>query len=362
VTEILVGYTAKDGRRWQWPVTFERTDLKSGPSVRIRRGQGADGSSVVQKIAVGGIEAADRLCDEIDVGVTLQRRLGAIGYSDDMFPPEICRYIGVNEGDERPFILMLTPSMTARSLDKVPPPRNPAEKRLFATGLFTGLYWLEQTGVVHQDLTPGNILWENGRLQIIDFSHAVFEGAARQRTHNPPWDEFDYPTQRALPFDDLRRAGWLLLHVVTGEPPGTLQKRYEDDQIDLSVVPGDVATCIELVLGKPGRPSQAELAYRDARYRPSLAELLHELGETIPARPTRADTPRIDRGRAHFRLIKETKERRRGRLLPAALDWLPATGRRLPRWPSLPENVQRSLPFVAAGVFVLFVLLLMVGF
>jgi serine/threonine protein kinase len=303
VGERVAGYAAPDNQPWVWEIDFFEI-LRHGPPNQVRRGVGTGTSYVVvQKTACGDENDTNRLRDEIDIGVTLLQRLREFGRVGDRYPPELSRLIGSDDSNSNPFLLVTSLSQTARTLAEARRPLAPDELEQFAIGLFTGLYWLGLAEVVHRDLTPSNILWDGGRVQIIDFSHATFAGAMWDRVKAPPWDLLDDTTQPLVePYDDLRRAGFLILYAATTTPPEDLLSFYKD-RWPLHRRYDEVSRWLGRLLDDPSPENNR---------RPRAEDVLERLGVPIPVLPTRYD-PRMAQGREQFGSIKAAKEARRNR-------------------------------------------------
>jgi serine/threonine protein kinase len=300
VGEIVRGNAAPDNQAWSWTIDFF-DDLRHGPPNRVRRGVGTGTSYVVvQKMACGDENVANRLRDEIDIGVTLLKRLREFGRGGPRYPAELSRLIGSNDSDPNPFLLVTSLSRTAGTLEKARRPLPPNELKDFAKGLFTGLYWLELAEVVHRDLTPSNILWEGGQVQIIDFSHATFTGAIWDRVKAPPWDLLDDTTRPLIePYDDLRRAAFLVIYAATTTPAEDLLSFYQDEW---SRHPryGEVSPWIDGLLNDHSSENR----------RLRAEDVLKKLAVPLPVLPTRYD-PRMAQGRDQFATLKAMKEAKR---------------------------------------------------
>ena len=148
----------------------------------------------------------------------------------------------------------------------------PALRRL-ADGLAEGLHALHRSGVVHRDLSPGNVLMVDGEPQVIDLGLAVVaDVTAFTRTgvllgtagYLAPEQVLGEPSTAAV---DVHAWGAVVAFAATGRPPyGTGRPeavlfRLVHDAPDLDGVPAELAPLVARALAKDParRPTPAEL-------------------------------------------------------------------------------------------------------
>ncbi|RKT55395.1 hypothetical protein [Saccharothrix australiensis] len=198
---------------------------------------------------------------EVRAGARLLRRFPA-----DAYPAELSRMVGYDIDGEEPFVLV-------ERYRGVPVADRAGQllteqQHAFAAGLFRALRLLEAAKLVHGGLTPDTVWWDDGRVQVGGFEHAVLIGEPRVRNGKSRWCS---PAQHAAegaasPADDLWSAGAVVLEAVTGEPPGS------------QPVPERFGAAVGELLAGVFAPAAAD--------RPTAAELLSRLRapDTVPER------------------------------------------------------------------------------
>ncbi|MEX2291510.1 MAG: serine/threonine-protein kinase [Mycobacteriales bacterium] len=161
-----------------------------------------------------------------------------------------------------------------------------------ARGLADALATLHGAGVVHRDLTPGNVLVLDGSPQVIDLGLATAaDVTALTRSgllvgtpgYLAPEQVSGLPVTPAV---DVHAWGATVALAGTGRPPyGTgrpevVLYRIVHESPDLEGLPHELLTLIEAAM----RP--------DARYRPSATDLLRELGGASRAETSALHLPR----------------------------------------------------------------------
>jgi hypothetical protein len=189
---------------------------RSAPYRRRRVLNPDSNQEFVQKVLPREQASADN-CDlldnEIQIGLHLLRMIGEARY-----PRELSRLVGYNADAEEPFILLAERGDPAGRFSRKMPA---AKYERFQVSLFRALSILEAARVVHRNLTPGTVCWNDPHVQITDFQHARLTGEPAAPAPSPPWAA---PEARrggvpADPAADLWSAGLVIFHVVAGARP-----------------------------------------------------------------------------------------------------------------------------------------------
>ena len=171
-------------------------------------------------------------------------------------------------------------------------PLEPGALRLLARGLADALATLHEAGVVHRDLTPGNVLVVDGSPQVIDLGLATAaDVTALTRTGlvvgTPGYLAPEQVTGGAVtPAVDVHAWGATVAFAGTGRPPfGTgrpeaVLYRIVHEQPDLDGLPDDLHRLVE------------DAMTPDPRRRPAAGELLQHLGGASAEETTVLHLPR----------------------------------------------------------------------
>ena len=294
--EDLTGYLP-NGTEATWRIRFNPRLEITGPSHRVRRGVTDKGVHVAQKIAVagrttGGVGAAEQLREETEVYLDLwhlSQRAGA-------YPPEIAELVGYSNSGEEPFLL-ITALPGGEALSRQPPVTSEKELDALRLGLLRGLHFLDEASLVHRDLTMDNIVWNGGRVLIIDFGHASRTGTQRVRVESS-WSPYDpSPVGTTVsPSEDVARVCMILYHLYTDRSPRLIYDTFREYD---------------------PRGYWFGVALRD-HTQVSAAELLTRLGEP-PARQRTHSDPALGAGRDAYDRLREQKAKRRDPVSPPRL-------------------------------------------
>ena len=180
--------------------------------------------------------------------------------------------------------------------------------RVLARGLADALTTMHREGVVHRDLTPGNVLVLDGSPQVIDLglaSAADLTAMTRSGTviGTPGYLSPEQVTGApATPAADVHAWGAVVAFAASGQPPfGTgrpeaVLYRIVHDEPDLSGVPADLLPLVEAALR------------RDPAQRPQAVDLLDRLGGASVEETVVLHLPRdVDATRA-LTVLQPTRE------------------------------------------------------
>lgn len=196
-------------------------------------------------------------------------------------------------------------------------------------------------GLVHRDVTPGNVMLSRTGVKVVDFGIAAAVGQHDGKVLGTP--AYLAPEQLAggpaLPATDVYALGLLLYHMVTGQVPSVTGQ--VPSRISLSRLPSELATVIRACLAQDpaARPASAVLARQ-------LAELAGDYPTLAPSDyPTLAPSPAAPPPRVRV----GSGTRVMVRPAPAPPVWLPRPPR---RWPwAFSGLVVLVLTFLAGVVF-----------
>lgn len=135
-------------------------------------------------------------------------------------PRELSRLVGHHDDPERPFALLEPPRGVPLSTLSHRRRLFEEERLLFRDGLLRALTVLDSCGVVHRDITPDTVYWDEreGTVQVLGFTEATVAGAPRSAVGTVPWSSHEQRegTGRCDPRDDLWSAGLVLFQALTG--------------------------------------------------------------------------------------------------------------------------------------------------
>lgn len=218
-------------------------------------------------------------------------------------------------------------------------PLEPAALRALARGLADALATLHAEGVVHRDLTPGNVLLVDGSPQLIDLGLATASATRTALTGTgmvvgtPGYLAPEQVTGTEVsPAADVHAWGATVAFAGTGRPPyGTgrpeaVLYRIVHEDPDLDGLPGDVRALVEAATDpQPAR-------------RPLAGELLAELGGPSSAVTRTLHLPRD---------VDATT------VLESHPDWAPADDEAYESLPLVRRPVARRLQVVLTGLLAL---------
>ncbi len=282
-------------RAGEWEEPGQRPSSRSVPYRRRRVSNPDSNQEFVQKMLPRDQVTADS-CDlidnEIQIGLHLLRTIGETRY-----PVELSRLVGYDADTEEPFILLAERGEPAGLFSRK---ISATKYEQFQVSLFRALSILEAAKVVHRNITPGTVRWNDPRVQITDFQHARLSGEPAGPAPSPRWaaPEARHGGLPADPAADLWSAGLVIVQVVGGPlPPGMTGPP------DLHAVGGGLDRTLEGIFAPTpaGRPL-IELFMRD----------LGALRDFVPVGaypgPVAMD-PRFLEGRRRFAELSRSKSR-----------------------------------------------------
>jgi serine/threonine-protein kinase len=213
--------------------------------------------------------------------------------------PNVTQLYDYGEDGDRPYmVLEYLPGGTLEDrLHKKPLPN--AETHAIATDIASGLAHAHSRGVVHRDLKPTNVLFdEEGRAKLADFGIAQTEGAGTLTDEGTVLGTAAYisPEQAygevATPASDVYSFGVILFRMLTGRAP------FEaDDPLALIAAHRDAEPPQVLALRPDASPGLAALTAaalaKDPRQRPQDGSaLLAALDAGVPPPPGETEATR----------------------------------------------------------------------
>ncbi|OLT26621.1 hypothetical protein BJF83_20560 [Nocardiopsis sp. CNR-923] len=155
-------------------------------------------------------------------------------------PVELPRLIGYHDDPVRPFALMepyrgepLSTLLHRRQLFE-------EEQPLFRLGLFRALYVMRSLGLVHRDIRPTNVRWDEAHqsVQLCGFTCATVDGTPRAPVGQGPWASHEQRdgVGRSDHRDDVWSAALVLVQALTGHDVAGGNRLALEDHPDLAVV------------------------------------------------------------------------------------------------------------------------------
>jgi serine/threonine protein kinase len=291
----LLNFITPAGARTGWEVQTG-PDGPAGPGSPLRvqlLTVTAAGGTVLQKrvpraAGAGRVVACDLLDNEIRAGMRLLRRYGEASY-----PPELVRLVGYNVDDDEPFVLLSVPQ--GGPIAAVAGRLYQDDQRRLLASLFSGLLLLSGAQLVHGDLTPAAITWDDAskRVQIGDFTAVTLFGEPYVTAGTPPWAAPDRRKRGRVadPRDDVWSASLIAFQLVTGRP---VDQRGEPPNLETHA-PALAGLLTGVFNGSP-------------RHRPDPSEVLRRLNASDTLPPAAPGLPElIAEGRASFDALRAQK-------------------------------------------------------
>ncbi|MBP2335024.1 hypothetical protein JOF41_001202 [Saccharothrix coeruleofusca] len=242
-----------------------------------------DGALFVRKYVSRAAGARDpRRYDLLDREVRAGTRLGQV--FKRLYPRELARLAAYNLDVEEPFALL----HAYHGEPAIGPASRFAEdeRRRFEQELFRALVLTAAAGVVHGAVGMEAVRWQEGRLQLVDFEHALRVGDPRWDASSP--DGAGRAGARADPRDDVWDAARLLRRVSLGpHADGPVLDRARD--------PERLRVLLDPVFDNP------------VELRPRAAEVLAALRGDPSLPPTTDPEAGLGPGRALFDQVSAAK-------------------------------------------------------
>lgn len=160
------------------------------------------------------VRAYNALDNEILAGIRAMRG------TDGSVPPELPHLVGYHDDPRSPFALLapyrgepLATLLCRRQLFE-------EEQPLFRAGLFRALFLLSSLELVHRDIRPENVRWDerSESVQLTGFTNATVVGVPRSRVGKGPWASHEQRegAGRCDHRDDVWSASLVLVQALTG--------------------------------------------------------------------------------------------------------------------------------------------------
>jgi serine/threonine protein kinase len=298
-----------------------------------------------ERIAVGGMAevwAAQDLDLERRVAVKLlhgtadpERFAREARAAAGLSHPAICRLYDYGEADGRPYMVLeylAGGTLEERLAAAEPLPDDDAER--IAREIASGLAHAHERGLVHRDIKPGNVLFdEEGAAKITDFGIARVVDASTLTEAGTLLGTAAYisPEQargeRATPASDVYSFGVILYRMLTGRPPFEAQSPLELAAMHEAAEPPPISSLRPDAPPGLERVAMAALAKRPEERPPDGRALVAALQGEPEAATTSVFVPPSAPDEARTEAFP-VASRRRGRALAigAALAALAATG------------------------------------
>ncbi|MDB5386748.1 MAG: prkC 18 [Planctomycetaceae bacterium] len=164
-------------------------------------------------------------------------------------------------------------------------------------GVESGLAYLHDRGIVHRDIKPGNLFWDEGSIKIGDVGLSKFMSPSRRSAHTESVGTVYYMapevTYGKYGYEvDIYSCGVMLYEMLTGRLPfdgqstGEILMKHLSETPDLSIVPAPFRNAIDGALRKDPKTRTGSITQLFEEFESALQGRPLPVRETAPRVPT----------------------------------------------------------------------------